>query len=46
MHNLKVENYIFGDFTENQSQEGSLLENSKELSQKVTEEPGFIGVFA
>ena len=46
MHNLKVENYIFGDFTENHSQEGSLLENSKELSQKVTEDPGFIGVFA
>ena len=46
MHNLKVENYIFGDFTENHSQEGSLLENWKELSQKVMEDPGFIGVFA
>ena len=46
MHNLKVENYIFGDFTEDYSQDGSLLDNSKELSPKVTEEPGFIGVFA
>ena len=46
MHNLKVENYIFGDFTENHSQEVGLLDNSKELSQKVMEDPGFIGVFA
>ena len=45
MHNVKVENYVFGDFTEDHSQEGSLLDNSKELSQKVTEDPGFIGVF-
>lgn len=46
MHNVKVENYVFGDFTEDHSQEGSLLDNSKELSQKVMEDPGFIGVFA
>ena len=46
MHNLKVESYVFGDFTKDHGQEGSLLDNSKELCQEVTEEPAFIGVFA
>ena len=47
MHPLKVENYVlFGGLSEDLSLGSSFSDHSRNCSEEVREEPGYMGVFA